>query len=75
MHQLLESAQELGESAQAAGPLVNSEPPSKRFHVNMDCQDIWNYITLPCRDKTDDRKYQVITGHFVLDTICFSKSF
>ena len=32
MHQLLESAQELGESAQAAGPLVNSEPPSKRFH-------------------------------------------
>ena len=69
MHQLPESAQELGESAQAEGPLVNSESPSKRFHVNLDCQDIWNYIALPSRDETDDRKYQVITGHFVLDTI------
>ena len=73
MHQLPESAQELGESAQAEGPLVNSEPPSKRFHVNLDCQDIWNCIALPSRDETDDRKYQVITGHFVLDTMFFQK--
>ena len=50
------------------------EPPYNRLHVDLDPQDIFNYITLPSHDKTNDRKYQVISGHFIPDTLFFPKA-
>ena len=62
----LSSSQPFGISTEEGSNL--SQPPIKQLHLEPPHQDIASYIDLASSDKTEDKKYKLIVGHFVPGT-------
>ena len=65
MHDLSSSQQFWGSIEEGSNL---SQPPIKQLHLEPPHQDIASYIDLASSDRTDDRKYKLIVGHFVPGT-------